>query len=113
MISSNNTISPLKLETEASLTRLSITLRFALLLRAGAAGRFRLRLALALGLALSRLPFLLLVLGRAALQGRRRVLLPLVEADLLLTAHTRDRSPAGAGPRWGGTTTGGMQGADQ
>lgn len=29
------------------------------------------------------------------------MLLPLVEADLLLAAHTRDRSPAGAGPRWG------------
>lgn len=46
------------------------------------------------------------------------MLLPLVEADLLLAAHTRDRSPAGAGPRWGrggwgGGTTGGMQGADQ
>lgn len=90
------------------LTRLCVALGFALLLRAGATGG----LGLALRLALSRLAFLLLILDRAARQGRGRVLLALVEADLLLAAHTRDRSPAGAGPRWGGTT-GGMQGADQ
>lgn len=62
-----------------------------------------------------RLAVLLLVLSRAARQ--RRVLLTLVQADLLFAAHTRDRGPAGAGPRQGGgTTTGDMQGgggADQ
>lgn len=89
------------------LTRLGIALRFALLLRAGAAG--------CLGLGRRRLAVLLLVLSRAARQ--RRVLLALVQADLLFAAHTRDRGPAGAGPRQGGgTTTGDMQGgggADQ
>lgn len=74
----------------APLTWLSITLRLALLLWAGAAGR----LGLALGLVLSRLAFLLLILGWTDLQGGGRVFLPLVKADLLLAAHTRDRTPA-------------------
>lgn len=84
-------------------TWFSVTLRLAFFLWAGAAGGFRRCTWAALGVWL-----LLLFLRGWGLEGRRRVLLSLVQCDLLLAAHTRDGRPAGAGQR-GQPSTSDMQ----